>query len=339
MDSLHQNDDLESVPPLSEASGCSAIEEPPRRSFFSGRKKTVAAVFSIVVVASIATGVALSVKPSRQTGIEQSSVAITNNETPQEQQVIDGEEFDIIDDQGFSAEYPEGITYDEGYEQREPEMEMTELAASEDGITITSEKVPVDSEDVEIAKFDGPLTDFIVTPEFSRIDVPVNNKCANPNEGLWLMQLLTDKYPWETSYTVKDANGNIVMAGPPDGTKYNRLTNYVGSLCMPAGQYVVELTDKGKDGICCEYGNGTMVIKVNGKTVVKTGDSDFSSFKRFVTVKEAVTTPKPTKKPSSASSISKPDTNPAINPAQLFSVDISEPRRCCLLFTSYGSVS
>ena len=80
MDSFHQNDDLEAVPPLSEASGCSAIEEPPRRSFFSGRKKLVAATFSIVVVASIATGVALSVKPSRQTGIEQSSVAITNNE-------------------------------------------------------------------------------------------------------------------------------------------------------------------------------------------------------------------------------------------------------------------
>jgi len=102
MDSLHQNDDLEAVPPPEE-SGL-AIED-PCRSFFSGRKKTVAAVCSIVVVAAIAMGVALSVKPIQQTELEQSSVALADNETP-----LDGEEFDIIEDQGFSTEYPEGIT-------------------------------------------------------------------------------------------------------------------------------------------------------------------------------------------------------------------------------------
>jgi hypothetical protein len=272
MDSLHQNDDLESVPPLSEASGCSAIEEPPRRSFFSGRKKTVAAVFSIVVVASIATGVALSVKPSRQTGIEQSSVAITDNETPQEQQVIDGEEF-----------------------------ETTELAASGDGITITSEKVPVDSEDVEIAKFDGPLTDFIVTPEISRISKATNGKCANATEGLWQMKFVTDNYAWENKWEFRDEDGNLVMSGPPAGKNYARLTTYIGSMCVEAGKYTIELFDKSEDGICCGYGNGTMAIKVNGKTVAKTDDSNFASFKESIDISpsnQVDTTPKPTKKPT-----------------------------------------
>jgi len=88
MDSLHQHDDLEAVPQLHEESGCSTVEEPPRRSFFSGRKKMVAGVCSILVVAAIAMGVSLSVKPSQRTGFEQSSVAVTGNETPQEQEDI-----------------------------------------------------------------------------------------------------------------------------------------------------------------------------------------------------------------------------------------------------------
>jgi hypothetical protein len=319
MDSLHHNDDLEAVPPPEE-SGL-AIED-PRCSFFSGRKKTVAAVFSIVVVAAIAMGVALSVKPSQKTDLEQSSVALADNETP-----LDGEEFDIIEDQGFSTEYPEGITYDEGYEPRESEIASTDLGEPEDGTFVAPEKVPINSEDVEIAEFSGLLTDFVVTSEISRIDTPTNNKCANPSEGLWLMQLVTDNYPWETAYTVKDGEGNVVMAGPPEGRKYDRLTKYVGSMCMPAGQYLLELTDKGKDGICCEYGNGTMVVNVNGKTVASTGNSDFSSFKRYIAVKKVVTTPNPTKKQTALNPTKKPTPkpimSPAINPANLHSVDIS----------------
>jgi hypothetical protein len=313
MDSLHQNDDLEAVPPFHEESGCIAIEEPPRPSFFSGRKKAVATVCSIVLMAAIATGVALLARPNQQTALEQSSVAATDNGGPQDQQVIDDEDFDIIDDQGFGADYSEEIIHDESQEQREPEMDLGDAG---DGISIAPEKVPVDAEEIEIAEFDGPLTDFIVT-SVSRIDVPTDNKCTDPSEGLWTMELSTDSYPWETGYTVKDEKGEVVLAGPPEGRNYAKSTKYLGSLCMPPGQYLLEVTDKAGDGMCCEYGTGAMVVKVNGKTVAETDDSDFSSFKRYITVEEAGTgTSNPTKNPTPAS------TTDTISKSQLYSVDI-----------------
>jgi hypothetical protein len=278
MDSLHRNDDPEAVPQLPEESGCSTVEEPPRRSFFSGRKKMVAAVFSIVVVVAIATGVALSVKPSQRARSEQSSAVSTSYETPQEQE-------DIINDKSDELE--------------EPETPMNWLAVTEDGINIASENAPVDDEDFEITAFDASLTDFIVTPDISRISKSVNGKCANPNEGLWYFQLNTDKYPWENRWEFKDAKGNVVMSGPPAGKNYARLTTYIGYMCVEAGEYTIELFDKSNDGICCEYGNGKMVVKVNGDTIISTGDGNFASLKETIVISPRVVTPTGTETPTS----------------------------------------
>ena len=298
MDSLHQNDDLEAVPQLPEESECSTVEESPRPSFFSGRKKTVAAVISIVVVAAIAMGVALSVKPSLR-GFKQSSVAITGNETPQEQDDIINVKIDELE---------------------EPEVEMNEQAATEDGITIASENVPVDDEDIEITAFDGPLTDFIVTPDISRISKAVNGKCTNSNEGLWYFQLNTDKYPWENRWEFRNAQGTVVMSGPPAGKNYARLTTYIGSTCVEAGDYIIELFDKSEDGICCEYGPGKMVVKVNGETVVSTGDGNFASFEETIVISPqvVVSTPNDTKTPTS-----KPSQSAEFDQTGLHSVIVS----------------
>ena len=137
-----------------------------------------------------------------------------------------------------------------------------------------------------LAEFDGPLADFIATGDVARISVSANNQCTNANEGLWYMQFNTDKYPWENAWTLKDSNGKVVMSGPPEGRNYDRLTKYVGSMCVAAGKYTVTLNDKGKDGICCEYGQGSMIIKVNGKVVASTGNStsNFETFQRTITV-------------------------------------------------------
>ncbi len=98
------------------------------------------------------------------------------------------------------------------------------------------------------------------------------------------MQLIMDNYPWETVYTVQDADGGIIIAGPPQENNYKRSKKDIGSICMPKGDYVLEVTNSGEDGMCCEYGNGGMVVKVNGKTVATTPKTDFSSFKRIITV-------------------------------------------------------
>ncbi|KAL3762843.1 hypothetical protein ACHAWU_000990 [Discostella pseudostelligera] len=159
--------------------------------------------------------------------------------------------------------------------------------------------------DENLAEFNGPLTDFIVTNDLSRISVTRSDECTKPNEGLWFMQFDTDKYPWENSWTLKDAQGKVVMSGPPQGRNYDRLTKYVGSMCVAAGKYTVTLNDKGKDGVCCEYGPGAMVVKVNGKTVASTGDSNFDKFERTITVAAATngggSAPTPTPPPTQSS--------------------------------------
>lgn len=166
------------------------------------------------------------------------------------------------------------------------------------------EAAAADTNDNEnLVEFNGPLTDFIATGDVARISVSANNECTNANEGLWYMQFNTDKYPWENNWTLKDSQGKVVMSGPPEGRNYDRLTKYVGSMCVAAGKYTVTLNDKGKDGVCCEYGQGSMVVKVNGKEVASTGTStsNFETFQRTITVTPSSTAATPTPGPTQAS--------------------------------------
>jgi hypothetical protein len=114
--------------------------------------------------------------------------------------------------------------------------------------------------------------------------------CSNPNEGLCNVQFDTDNYPWENEWTLKDALGNVVMSGPPEGQNYDRSTRYVKSMCVATGTYTFALTDKYKDGVCCEYGEGSMVVKVNGEVVASTGESSFEKFERTITVQQSSST-------------------------------------------------
>jgi hypothetical protein len=320
----------------------SVVELPPRSTSSSssggGRKKAiVVAVFSLVLVATIALGVGLSVGRREAPLLleEQSIVAMTNDATVEE------EEIDIINDQFFAGgefvdEWDDELSQREYYPEDGDEDEEVYLnpnfSHQQDQ---PQEKFPIDpsTDDGTIAEFVGPVSDFVTFVG----DLPLPNDVGRlrqastscpADEGFWNMELTTDNYPWETSYTVKDAtSGAIIMAGPPSGRNYARLTKYVGSLCVPIGKYILELNDKGKDGICCTYGNGSMVVKVNDKTVAKTSDSDFSTFKRFVTVQRSSgTTPtpppvkSPTKKPSRKPRVNMP--SPAISPAELIPVDI-----------------
>jgi hypothetical protein len=305
MDSLHRNEDLEADASSPGDSVCSSFDESRRRSFFSGQKKAVAVVFSIVVVVAIATGVALSAKPSQQKGIEQSSVAISDSEDEQKPLGIDNAEFDISDHQIFNPEFPEDIIYIMGHEPEDPEMDEIENEVPEDETIIAPAKVQDEGEEDGVNDGDdiaiAGLDEFIVAPDIARINKATNGKCENPNEGLWYLQFVTDKYPWENSWKFSDADGTVVMSGPPAGKNYARLTTYIGSMCVDAGEYTMELNDKSGDGVCCTYGDGKMFVKVNGKIVMTTGDSNFSSLKETFEItpfNQNVITSVPTKTPT-----------------------------------------
>lgn len=326
------------------------VELPPRSKSSSrtgGRTKAiVATVFSFVLVATIAMGVGLSVGRHEAPLLEEQSIVATTNDAVEE------EEIDIINDQFFAGgefvdEWDDELSQREYYPEGDEEQQEVYLNPNfyqQD----QQSKIPVDpsTDDGTITEFVGPMSDFVTFVGNLPLPIDVGRQATTPttttsgtscpaDEGLWYMELTTDNYPWETSYTIKDATSKaIIMAGPPSGRNYSRLTKYVGSLCVPIGKYILELNDTGKDGICCTYGNGSMVVKVNNKTVAKTSDSDFSTFKRFIKVRRSTgTTPtpaevqapppikSPTKKPSRKPRINMP--SPAISPAELIPVDIT----------------
>jgi len=245
----------------------------------------------------------------------------TLNETPQEapaEGVVDDETLDIIIDVSYSAEHPEDVILDSGYEQREPDKEEEEdeippEIAEADKVEINSEDMPM-----EPAEFDGPVTDFIVTPDVSRITVTTSSTCPNANEGLWKMTLETDNYPWETYWELRNNQGTVVAFGPPKGKNYARATKYIGQMCFRAGQYKLTLGDKNKDGFCCSYGRGRMEVKVNGKIMAESDNAAFEEKVYAFPIRPAGSgnntprpTPRPTRRPTPR------PTNPPIPPINL----------------------
>lgn len=342
MDSAHQAEDLEAVPPLSDENASSfPIEEQPR-SFFSRRKKTVAAVVSIVVVAAIGVGVAVSAKPNKPPEPEQAfgasqsdqdvvvandpskeeSSATPHDETlqavPQEQEleveaegVIDDDESqDIIYEMGYEAAYPDDIILDAGYAQRDPEE--IEMDFREEGATPVEEKVPFNSEDVALAltEYEGPISQFIVTEDMSRISTSSNGKCQN-GQAQWWMELTTDQYPWENYWSLEDKQGKVIAKGPPDQTNYARTTKYQGRMCILPGRYNMILNDKSEDGICCNYGQGKMSVRVNGQNVAQTNDQPFGRKQWGFIVQPSQQKPNPTPRPTP-----KPTRRPTPNTAK-----------------------
>lgn len=81
------------------------------------------------------------------------------------------------------------------------------------------------------------------------------------------------------------SNSRTFASGPPAPNKFGPETTYIGSLCLPRGQYELVLYDLMGDGICCSYGNGKVSIIVNGIKVVETGNEKFIEKRYPFTVK------------------------------------------------------
>ncbi len=93
------------------------------------------------------------------------------------------------------------------------------------------------------------------------------------------VSILTDNFPTETSWTVKDPNGSILL----QGGGYN-LQNflYEDSVCVPNGICLVfEIQDSYGDGICCTQGSGYYTVNLNG-SLAFTGGAFLFSEKQYL---------------------------------------------------------
>lgn len=251
--------------------------------FWTRPKKLIAAISSIALVAgAAAVGVSLSSKPS-----------------PANDQAL-VEDVVVTDDIG---EAPPSIAEDTAEPvavEPSPELITTEIV--DDGIIydfVFQQEVTVEEPrfDLDVVEFKGDLSDFI-DADLARFSVDASDENCNSQGARWEFESITDMYPWETSWKLyRSEEGSsereLWVHGPPGNTAYNRLTNYRGSLCLPIGNYEMEIFDSEGDGSCCMYGYGGYSIKVGGAVVAESNmkeDDPFDKRTHTFTIKPKETT-------------------------------------------------
>ena len=83
---------------------------------------------------------------------------------------------------------------------------------------------------------------------------------------LFTVEFLADDYPGESSFDIKDDQGNVVFF---QGTITSGLNEF--SYCLEPGCYTFTIYDSYGDGICCGYGNGSYTIYDGENNVIATG--------------------------------------------------------------------
>eukprot|EP00573_Skeletonema_grethae_P005131 CAMPEP_0201696978 /NCGR_PEP_ID=MMETSP0578-20130828/8914_1 /ASSEMBLY_ACC=CAM_ASM_000663 /TAXON_ID=267565 /ORGANISM="Skeletonema grethea, Strain CCMP 1804" /LENGTH=628 /DNA_ID=CAMNT_0048183025 /DNA_START=80 /DNA_END=1963 /DNA_ORIENTATION=+ len=110
------------------------------------------------------------------------------------------------------------------------------------------------------------------------------------------VDILTDNYPAETTWTVTDTCGSagVIMSG---GQYSAKNTPHSKNVCADEGQYDFTINDSFGDGICCGYGSGGYSVKYGGSEVAEGGSFGFTETKSFGSSCPSDPTPPPTPPP------------------------------------------
>merc|ERR1712048_110983 len=105
-----------------------------------------------------------------------------------------------------------------------------------------------------------------------------------------VLELTTDNYPSETAWDIKNSSGDKQYEGSgySDGNTLHTI-----NMCLQSDEYTYKITDAYGDGICCSYGNGGYVIKVEDETVVEGGEFGDSEVESFTVSAPPVAPPTP----------------------------------------------
>ena len=82
------------------------------------------------------------------------------------------------------------------------------------------------------------------------------------------LNLTTDNYGSETTWTLKNASGTTVESG----SGYGNNASTVLAWNLPNGTYTFTINDAYGDGICCSYGNGSYTLTGDGGTIATGGN-------------------------------------------------------------------
>merc|ERR1712060_497895 len=123
-----------------------------------------------------------------------------------------------------------------------------------------------------------------------------------------VLELTTDNYPGETAWGIENSSGDQLYNGSGYSDKN---TLYTVNMCLEVDDYFFKITDTYGDGICCSYGQGGYVIKVDGTEVLSGGEFGDSETKVF-SVNAPPTAPV---SPPTASPVTAPTASPVTAPA------------------------
>ena len=76
------------------------------------------------------------------------------------------------------------------------------------------------------------------------------------------IEIKTDLYGYETSWSFKKKGSSQVIYLGPDDTKYESTTSYSGTVCLDIDMYEFTINDDFKDGLCCSAGRGYYKVDV-----------------------------------------------------------------------------
>jgi len=96
------------------------------------------------------------------------------------------------------------------------------------------------------------------------------------------IDILTDNYPQETSYTLQETCDGSTVFQRPQGYFTSTGTLYEDTICTPNSlEYLFTIFDSFGDGICCGYGQGEYTVTLNDSEVATGGEfgsSDTATF-------------------------------------------------------------
>jgi len=137
--------------------------------------------------------------------------------------------------------------------------------------------IPEGMTDYEIVLSHGAGEDLI--PSNNTVLYSINS--INPS-GLVIVQLNTDTYPDETTWSITNSETGIVVAQSPEYQDEN--TAHVDEFCLDIDQcYTFTINDDYGDGICCGFGDGSYsLINSAGQTIFSaTGEFGFTETTNF----------------------------------------------------------
>jgi len=116
----------------------------------------------------------------------------------------------------------------------------------------------------------APTPGLSTTPTTSNVPSSAATECQGDFINI---DILTDQYPGETSYTLQETCDGTTIFERPHGYFTSSGELYEDTICVSRSfEYVFTIFDSYGDGLCCHYGNGEYTVTLNESEAAAGGD-------------------------------------------------------------------